>query len=123
MPTTAQTGSGSLRLILWTPFAIALVLIFSMMSDTEEWLYVAAVLGVLASVAVGRTSGPPALIPMRSRMVKFAKGWVLIVAGASLSLLHGRWQPMVFFALAGLVSSGCFWVGCRSSRAVPMTFH
>ena len=110
-------------MILWTPFAIALVLIFSMMSDTEEWLYVAAVLGVLASVAVGRTSGPPALIPMRSRMVKFAKGWVLIVAGASLSLLHGRWQPMVFFALAGLVSSGCFWVGCRSSRAVPMTFH
>ena len=116
MPTTEHTAPSSFRLIQWAPFAIALVLIFSMMSDTEEWLYVAAVLGVLASVAVGRTSGPPALIPMRPRMVNFAKGWLFIVAGASLRLLHGRWHPMVFFVLVGLVSSGFFWFGCRSSR-------
>jgi hypothetical protein len=95
---------------------IALVLIFSMMSDIEEWLYVAAIIGVVASVAVGRTSGKPEEFSMQARLFKFAKGWSLVVALAALSLLHGTWQPMVFFALFGTLSTACFWVGCKSSK-------
>ncbi len=116
MSANGHTGISSDRLIPWTPFAIALTLIFSMMSATEEWLYVAAALGVLASLAVGRTLGQSDTPSLQARVRKFAKGWVLVVALAALSLLHGTWQPMVFFALVGLASSTLFWLGCRSSK-------
>jgi hypothetical protein len=116
MPATEHTGSHSYRLIEWAPIVIALGLIFSMMSDTEEWLYVAAVAGVLASIAVGRTSGKSEEFPLQARLWKFGKGWLLIVALAALSLFHGKWQPMLFFALVGVISSGFFWLGCKSSN-------
>ena len=116
MPTPDGTRSGSGRLIRWAPVAIALVLVFSLMSDIDAWLYVAVVLGLLASVAVGRTSGKAEHHSRPARLLAFAQGWVLVVAGASLSLLHGRWQPMVFFTLVGIVSSGFFWFGCKSSK-------
>lgn len=102
--------------IQWAPFGIALVLIFSMMSATEEWLYVAAVIGIVASIAVGRTSGTLGEFPVQSRLWKFAKGWLVVVGFAALSLLHGKWQPLVFFTLVGGVSSAFFWVGCKSTR-------
>jgi hypothetical protein len=103
-------------LVRWTPLAIALVLIFSMMPDREEWLYVAAVLGALASIAVGRTLGRLDESSWRAPVRMFAKSWVLVVVLAALSLLHGKWQPMAFFAVVGVISSGLFWVGCRSSK-------
>jgi hypothetical protein len=115
MPITQHTGSRSWRLIEWAPFGIALELIFSMMSETVEWLYAAAVLGILASIAVGRTSGKSEL-PVQARLWKFAKGWLLVVALAGFSLLHGKWQPMVFFAIVGIISSAFFWLGCKSSK-------
>lgn len=115
MPRTEETGSGAYRLIPWTPYAIALALVFSMMPAREEWLYVATVIGVLASVAVGRTSGAPADGSSRPRLWKFAKGWLVVVVLAALSGLHGKWQPMVFFAFVGLVSTLFFWLGCKSS--------
>ncbi|HET8722392.1 MAG TPA: hypothetical protein VFM24_10210 [Nitrospira sp.] len=95
--------------------AIALVLVLSMMSATEEWLYVAAVLGALASVAVGRTLGRSDNSALAARVRKFAKGWIIVVALAALSLLHGKWQPMAFFAIAGVISSALFWLACKSS--------
>lgn len=116
MPAAEQTGSGSVRLIQWTPFAIALSLVFSMMSEREEWLYVAAVIGGLASIALGRTLGRSDRFSLQSRVRKFAKGWVVVVALATLSLLHGKWQPMVFFAVVGVLSSGFFWFGCKSNK-------
>jgi hypothetical protein len=116
MSTGERTAPGSYRLIRLAPFAIALLLIFSMMSDTEAWLYAATVIGILASIAVGRTSGRAEERAVRARLMAFAQSWILVVAGASLSLLHGGWQPMVFFALVGLVSSGCFWFGCKTSK-------
>ena len=106
----------SYRLIQWAPLAIALALVFSMMSATQEWLYVAAAVGVVASIAVGRTSGNSAAFPLPVRLWKFAQGWLLVVGLASLSLLHGKWEPMVFFALVGGVSLAFFWIGCRSIR-------
>ena len=115
MTATEQTTSHSDRLIQWMPVAIALVLIFSMMSAREEWLYVAAVLGGLASLAVGRTLGKSDRISLYIQLRKFAKGWLLVVVLAAFSLLHGEWQPMVFFAVVGLVSSVFFWVGYKSS--------
>lgn len=115
MSTAKQAKAYSFRLIEWTPLAIALVVVFSMMSDTEEWLYVAVVIGVVASLAVGRTSGKPDEMPSQARVLKFVKGWSLVVALAALSILHGKWQPMVFFAILGVLSSVFFWVGCRSS--------
>jgi hypothetical protein len=48
---------------------------------------------------------------VQSRLWKFAKGWLLVVAFAAFSLLHGKWQPMVFFALVGIISSAFFWLG------------
>jgi|GEM_PF-451959 hypothetical protein len=116
MSTTEQTGIRSSRLIAWSPFVIALGLIVSMMPEREAWLYAAAVLGVLASIAVGRTSGKAEEAPVQVRLWKFAKSWLLVVALAAISILHGKWQPMVFFALAGVLSSALFWCGCRSSR-------
>jgi len=116
MPPAEQTGAGSDRLIQWIPFAIALGLVFSMMPDREEWLYVAAVIGGLASIAVGRTLGRSDRLSLQARVRKFAKGWVVVVALAALSLFHGKWQPMVFFAVVGVVSSTFFWVGCRSNK-------
>lgn len=95
--------------------AIAALVVFSMMSETEEWWYVAVVIGLVASVAVGRTSGKVQEVPLPPRLLTFAKGWSLVVALAALSLLHGKWQPMVFFAILGSLSSVFFWVGCRSS--------
>jgi hypothetical protein len=115
MPNSEQIRSRSYRLIEWAPFGIALGLIVSMMSDTEEWLYVAAVAGALASIAVGRTSGRSEEFPLQARLWKFGKGWLLIVAFAALSLLHRKWQPMLFFALVGVISSALFWLGCKSS--------
>jgi predicted CDP-diglyceride synthetase/phosphatidate cytidylyltransferase len=116
MPAAEQTGSRADRLIQWTPFAIALSLVFSMMSDREEWLYVAAVIGGLASIALGRTLGRSDRFSLQARVRKFAKGWVVVVALAALSLLHGKWQPMVFFAVIGVLSSGFFWFGCKSNK-------
>jgi hypothetical protein len=104
------------RLVPWIPFAIALTLIFSMMSSTEEWLYVAAAVGAVASLAVGRTLGRSDARLLAARVKRLAKGWLVVVALAALSLLHGQWQPMVFFAMAGVVSSGLFWLGCKSNR-------
>jgi hypothetical protein len=97
------------------PFAIALLLILSMMSEREEWLYVAVVLGVLASIAVGRTLGRSDALASRAYMRTFGKGWVLVVVLASFSLLHGKWQPMVFFAMVGIISTGLLWLGYKSS--------
>jgi hypothetical protein len=111
-----HTATGSHRLVQWTPFAIALVLIFSMMPDREEWLYVAAVLGALASLAVGRTLARPDEFSRRAPVRRFAKGWVVVVVLAALSLLHGKWQPMAFFGVVGVISSVLFWVGCKSSK-------
>lgn len=115
MQTTGKTGSRSCRLIEWTPLGIALGLIFSMMFDRQEWLYAVAVVGVLASIAVGRTSEKSEEFSVQSRLWKFAKGWLLVVAIAAFSLLHGKWQPMVFFALVGIISSAFFWLGCKLS--------
>jgi hypothetical protein len=115
METTVATKSRASRLILWTPLAIALALIGSMMPHREEWLYVAAVLGVLASVAVGRTSGVPTDGARQARVRTFAKGWLVVILCAALSLLHGKWQPMVFFLLVAIISTVFFWLGCRSS--------
>ena len=109
-------NSSSDRLIPWTPVAIALTLIVSMMSRTEEWLYLAAAVGAAASVAVGRTLGPSDAAALAARVKKFTKGWIVVVALAALSLLHETWQPMVFFALGGVLSSGLFWLGCKSNR-------
>jgi len=97
------------------PFAIALVLIMSMMSENEEWLYVAAVLGVLASIAGGRTLAKSDERVLRAQMRKFANGWIFVVVLAAFSLLHGRWQPMVFFAIVGIISAAFFWLGYKSS--------
>jgi hypothetical protein len=115
MATTEHTRSHSDRLLQWMPFAIALVLIMSMMSEREEWLYVAAVLGVLASIAMGRTLGKSDELVLRAQMRKFANGWIFVVVLAAFSLLNGRWQPMMFFAIVGMISSACFWLGCKSS--------
>ena len=46
---------------------------------------------------------------------KFGKGWLLVVGCAALSLINGKWEPMVFFALAGAISSGLFWLGSGSN--------
>ena len=116
MPIAEETGSGSDRLIQWTPFAIALGLVFSMMSERAEWLYVAAVIGGLASIAVGRTLGRSDQFSLQTRVRKFAKGWVAVVALAALSLLHGKWQPMLFFVVVGVISSTFFWFGCKSNK-------
>ena len=67
--------SSSDRLVPWTPVAIALTLIVSMMSRTEEWLYLAAAVGAAASVAVGRTLGPSDATALAARVKKFTKGW------------------------------------------------
>jgi hypothetical protein len=116
MLTTEQTGACSYRLIVWAPFGITLGLIGSMMSEREAWLYAASVLGILASIAVGRTSGTSEQCPVQARLWKFAKSWLLIIALAAVSLFHGKWQPMVFFALVGVMSSAFFGLGCRSSK-------
>ena len=109
-------NSPSDRLVAWTPVAIALALVFSMMSTTEEWLYVAAAVGVLASIAVGRTLGRSDQRVLAARVMKFAKGWIIVAAVTALSLLNGKWQPMAFFAISGVVSTGLFWLGGKSSR-------
>ena len=115
MESTEETRPAASRLILWTPLAIALMLIGSMMPQRQEWLYVASVLGVLASVAVGRTSGAPVARALRTRVRTFAKGWLVVVLCAALSVLHGKWQPMVFFFLVAIISTVFFWLGSRSS--------
>ena len=116
MPANDHAEVPSDRLIPWTPLAIALALVFSMMSEREEWLYVAAAVGVVASLAVGRTLGRSDERSMHARVRKFAKGWMIVIALAAFSLLHGKWQPPVFFALVGAVSSALFWLACKSSR-------
>jgi hypothetical protein len=116
MPRRQETASGAYRLIPWTPYAIALALIVSMMPARAEWLYVTAVIGVLASLAVGRTSGAPAAGSLQTRVWTFVKGWLIVVVLAALSVLHGKWEPMVFFAFVGLVSTLCFWLASKSSH-------
>jgi hypothetical protein len=110
------SNSASDLLVPWTPFAIALALVVSMMSSTEEWLYMAGAVGAAASLAIGRTLGRSDGPLLAARVKKLAKGWLVVVALAALSLLHGSWQPMVFFTIAGVVSSGLFWLGCKSNR-------
>ena len=41
---------------------------------------------------------------------------LFVVACAAVSVLHGNWQPMVFFALAGGMSSALFRWGCKTSK-------
>src|SRR6185503_2227454 len=76
MPIAEETGSGSGRLIQWSPFAIALGVVFSMMPERAVRLYVAAVVGELASIAMDRTLGRLDRFPLQARARKFAKRWV-----------------------------------------------
>lgn len=115
MHSNDETRAGASQLILWTPVAIAAALVFSMMPQREEWLYVAAVIGVLASVAVGRTSVAPADRALQARLRTFAKGWLIVCLCAALSVLHGKWQPMVFFLAVAIISTVFFWLGCKLS--------
>lgn len=116
MAGTENQRSPTHRLLQWMPAAIALVLIVSMLSEREEWLYVAAVLGILASLAVGRTLGAAEKLVWRAQMGTFAKGWGVVVILAAFSLFHGKWQPMVFFTVVGIISSAFFLLGSKSSR-------
>ena len=89
-------------------------LIFAMMGGMDALLY-----GIIAAAAVGSfVLGQCAFkdhVPSRDeRLREFGKGWLLVVGCAALSLINGKWEPMVFFALAGAISSGLFWLGSRS---------
>ena len=90
-------------------------LIFAMMAGVGALLYAVVVAVVCGSILLGRISGTAAVLSMDERLQKFAKSWWLVVGFAALSLNNGKWEPMLFFALAGAISSGLFWYGTSSS--------
>ena len=66
---------------------------------------------------------------MQARLWRFVKSWLLVVAFAALSILHGKWQPMVFFTLVrrdvislvsvGLQDEQISIVQCHAPEMVP----
>lgn len=104
------------RLLEWTPFMIAGGLIFAMMAGMDALLFGIAAAGAIGSFVLGQFTASADVPSSDERLWKFGKSWLLVVGCAALSLINSKWEPMVFFALAGAISSGLFWLGSRSSH-------
>lgn len=91
-------------------------LIVAMMAGMDALLYGIAAAGTIGSFVLGQYTARPDIPSRDERLWKFGKSWLLVVGCAALSLINGKWEPMLFFALAGAISSGLFWLGSRSSN-------
>jgi hypothetical protein len=90
-------------------------LIFAMMGGMDALLYGIFAAGAIGSFVLGQCAIKDDVPSRDERLRKFGKGWLLVIGLAALSLINGKWEPMVFFALASAISSGLFWLGSRSS--------
>ena len=99
--------------------AIAGSAMFFMFAGFDPGLYAAGVVGVIVSFALGYVSLRRGLIPLGSGVVRYGKLWVWMTVVAALSLVTGKWQPLMFFAVVGVAMTLFYalggWVGSRSS--------
>ena len=94
-----------------TVLAIAGSAMLFIFAGIDAGLYASAALGVVASFALGYFSLRRSLMPLGPGVVRYGKLWVWMTVVAALSLITGKWQPIAFFALAGLAMTTLFALG------------
>jgi hypothetical protein len=114
-PTLSESGRPNTRVLGLvydlTVLAIAGSAMLFMFAGLDAGLCASAVLGVVASFALGYFSLRRNLTPLGPGVVRYGKLWVWMTVVAALSLITGKWQPIVFFALAGLAMTTLFALG------------
>jgi hypothetical protein len=87
----------------------------------DPGLYAAGGVGVVASFALGYVSLRRRLIPLGSGVVRYGKLWVWMTVVAALSLITGKWEPLVFFAVVGVAMTLLYalggWLGSRAAES------
>ena len=100
--------------------AIAGSAMFFMFVGFDPGLYAAGGLGAVASFTLGYASLRRRLIPLGAGVVRYGKLWVWMMVFAALSLITGKWEPLVFFAVVGVAMTLIYalggWLGARASE-------
>jgi hypothetical protein len=97
-------------------FAIAGGLVFAMMAGTDALLYSVTMAGLVGSFVVGRLCVRHNWLPAQEGVKRYGMMWLWVIGCAALSLLNGKWEPMVFFGAVGAVMALIFWFGTRTAR-------
>jgi hypothetical protein len=86
----------------------------------DSGLYAAAGSGAIVSFTLGYRSARARRIALGRGAARYAKLWLLMTVFSGLTLINGRWQPLLFFALTSAAMIGLYalggWLG---SRRVP----
>lgn len=103
-----------------TVLAIAGSGMFFIFAGVDAGLYAAGALGMVASFALGYASLRRRLISLGRGVVRYGKLWVWMMVIAALSLVTGKWEPVVFFALVGVAMTLFYvlggWLGARAAE-------
>ena len=87
----------------------------------DPGLYAAGGLGVIASFMLGYVSLRRRLTPLGGGVVRYGKLWVWMMVVAALSLITGKWQPLVLFAVVGVAMTLSYalggWLGSRAAES------
>jgi hypothetical protein len=91
-----------------------------MFAGMDPGLYAAGGLGAVASFTLGYASLRRRLITLGAGVVRYGKLWVWMMVFAALSLITGKWEPLVFFAVIGVAMTLFYalggWLGARTTR-------
>jgi len=90
-----------------------------MFAGIDAGVVAAGGLGVVASFTLGYASVRRRLIPLGAGVVRYGKLWVGMMVFAALSLITGKWEPLVFFAVVGVAMTLFYalggWLGARAA--------
>ena len=92
------------------------LLLFFMLGGMERGIYFAGLVGAIASAALGWSSVRRGWVSVSAGIMRFATRWLYVVGFASLSLMNGKWEPMVFAAVVGVTLTGLYALGARLAR-------
>lgn len=116
---TAPAEEGSVR-NGWSFEAVVFgtfgLLLFFMVGGRETGIYLAGLVGTIASTVLGWYSVRRGWVSVSAGIRRFATRWFYVVGFAALSLMNGKWEPMVFAAVVGVTLTGFYALGARSAR-------
>lgn len=92
------------------------LLLFFMVGGMESGIYVAGLLGAIASAALGWHSVRQGWVSLPEGIKRFGTRWLYVVGFAALSLMNGKWEPIVFAAVVAITMTGLYALGARSAQ-------
>jgi hypothetical protein len=97
--------------------AIAGSALFFMFAGSDAGMDAAGGLGAVASFWLGYASLRRRLIALGAGVVRYSRLWVGMTVVSALSLINGKWEPLVLFAVVGVAMTLLYalggWLGLR----------